>query len=172
LRRFLIDLPVHTYPGVRMLVPMTYVVGFPSRDELATVLRCDALVGSEAELLELTGTDSLAAAIPAMQERMRVSNLRCAAVTRGAAGAVAFDADVIYTVPAINVEVVDTTGAGDAFAGAFAVALAGRADLYEALALSNCVAGLSVRAIGAQSALPTVGEVAGALDRWLTAMPW
>ncbi len=43
LRRFLIDLPVHTYPDVKILVPMTYVIDFPGRDELDSVVRCDAL---------------------------------------------------------------------------------------------------------------------------------
>jgi sugar/nucleoside kinase (ribokinase family) len=172
LRRFLIDLPVHTYPGVKILIPMTYVVDFPGQDELDSIARCDALVGSEAELLQLTATDSLAAAVPALQALMRVSNLRWAAATMGSEGAIAFDADVVYSVPAIDVEVVDTTGAGDAFAGALAVALASRTDLYDALVLANCVAGLSVRSIGAQSALPAVDEVAPALTRWLGSMPW
>jgi sugar/nucleoside kinase (ribokinase family) len=172
LRRFLIDLPVHTYPGVRILVPMSYAVAFPGHDELASLLRCDALVGSEAELLQLTGADSLAAAIPAMQMRMGISNLRWVAVTGAKEGSLAFDARAVHSAPPLDVEVVDTTGAGDVFAGAFAVALAGRAELADALALANCVAALSLRGIGPRSVLPGIDDVSPALSRWLEAMPW
>ncbi len=164
LRRFLIDLPVHTYPNVKILVPMTYVVDFPGEDELDSIVRCDALVGSEHELLALTRCDSQANAITFLQERMRVSNLRCAAVTLGARGALAFDAKRLFEIPAIEVDVIDTTGAGDAFAGAFAVGLASRLDLLDALVLANCVAGLSVRRLGAQTALPRPDEVETALS--------
>jgi sugar/nucleoside kinase (ribokinase family) len=167
LRRFLIDLPVHTYPNVKILVPMTYVVDFPGEDELDSIVRCDALVGSEKELLALTRCDSLDAGIAFLQERMRVSNLRCAAVTLGAGGALAFDAERLIEIPAIEVNVVDTTGAGDAFAGAFAVGLASRLQLLDALVLANCVAGLSIRRIGAQTALPTSGEVEATLRTYL-----
>ncbi len=167
LRRFLIDLPVHTYPDVKILAPMTYVVEYPGRDELDSIVRCDALVGSQEELLALTQCTSLEDAIGAMQERMRVSNLRHVAITRGADGARAFDARQVHDVPALDVEAVDTTGAGDAFAGAFAVALAVRLDLPAALVFATCVAGLSVRGFGAQTALPAPVEVETALRRSL-----
>jgi ribokinase len=152
---------------VKILVPMAYVVDFPGEDELDSIVRCDALVGSELELLALTKCDSLAVAIAFLQQQMRVSNLRCAAVTLGARGALAFDADRHFEIPAIEVDVVDTTGAGDAFAGAFAVGLAGRLDLLDALVLANCVAGLSVRRIGAQTALPNADEVKTTLRTYL-----
>ncbi len=167
LRRFLIDLPVHTYPNVKILVPMTYVVDFPGEDELDSIVRCDALVGSERELLALTRCDSQANAIKFLQERMRVSNLRCAAITLGARGALAFDAKRLFEIPGIEVDVIDTTGAGDAYAGAFAVGLASQLDLLDALVLANCVAGLSVRRLGAQTALPRTDEVETALRTYL-----
>jgi bifunctional ADP-heptose synthase (sugar kinase/adenylyltransferase) len=164
LRRFLIDLPVHTYPDVKILVPMTYVVDFPGDDELDSVIRCDALVGSVHELCELAGTDSLEESIAYMQSRMRVSNLRSVAVTLGADGALAFDAERVYQSPAVEVEVVDTTGAGDAFTGAFCVGLACRLELQDALELANCVAALSVQSLGAQSGLPSFEEVSAVLS--------
>ncbi|HET9660887.1 MAG TPA: carbohydrate kinase family protein [Thermomicrobiales bacterium] len=168
LRRFLIDLPVHTYPNVKILVPMTYVVDFPGDDELESIVRCDALVGSEHELLALTQCESLDEGIAFLQQHMRVANLRSVAVTRGSRGALAFDADRVIEIPAIEVDVVDTTGAGDAFAGAFAVALAVRLDPSDALVLANCVAGLSTRSLGAQTSLPTPAEVEEALRTYLT----
>lgn len=168
LRRFLIDLPVHTFPDVKILVPMTYVIDFPGRDEFESIIRCDALVGSEHELKTLTGVDSLRTAIAAMQRQMRTANVRQVAITRGEHGALAFDTERIIEVPAIEVDAVDTTGAGDAFTGAFAIGLATRLDLPAALHLANCVAGLSVRALGAQSALPTTTELEPVLRSVLT----
>ena len=87
LRRFLIDLPVHTYPDVKILVPMTYVVDFPGDDELESVLRCDALVGSQHELKLLMGQRRSGGCHRGDAGRMRVSNLRSVAVTLGADGA-------------------------------------------------------------------------------------
>jgi ribokinase len=171
LRRFLIDLPVHTFPNVKILVPLTYVVDFPGEDELDSIVRCDALVGSEQELFALTRCDSLDAGVAFLQEKMRISNLRYAAITLGARGSLAFDADRRFDIPAMEVDVVDTTGAGDAFAGAFGMGLASRLDLLDALVLANCVAGLSVRRVGAQSALPTPGEVEAALRSYLDRVP-
>jgi ribokinase len=167
LRRFLIDLPVHTYPGIRILVPMTYVVDFPGPDELDSIVRCDALVGSETELLALTQESALENAIAALQAHMRISNLRHAGVTRGAKGAIAFDQDRIHEIPALEVDALDSTGAGDAFAGGFAIGLAGRLDLLDTLVLANCVAGLSTRAVGAQTALPNPDELEAALSSYL-----
>jgi sugar/nucleoside kinase (ribokinase family) len=163
LRRFLIDLPVHTYPDVKILAPMTYVVDFPGDDELASVVRCDALVGSAQELRRLAASDSLEESIAIMQARMRISNLRAIAVTLGKDGALAFDAERVYRSPTVPVDVVDTTGAGDAFAGAFGVGLACRLELLVALELANCVAALSVRTLGAQTGLPSFDEVAAVL---------
>lgn len=163
LRRFLIDLPVHTYPDVKILVPMTYAVDFPGADELESIVRCDALVGSAHELQQLTDSDTLEKAIGEMQAHMRVSNLRQVAVTLGERGALAFDATQVFESPGIAVDVADTTGAGDAFAGAFGVGLACRLDLPEALELANCVASLSVRSLGAQAGLPSLAEVSSIL---------
>ena len=164
LRRFLIDLPVHTYPDIKILVPMTYVVDFPGADELASVLRCDALVGSAQELRALAGVERLDGAISFMQAQMRVSNLRSVAVTLGAQGALAFDADRVFRSTAVPVGVADTTGAGDAFAGAFGVGLACRLDLSDALELANCAAAFSVQTLGAQTGLPTLDDVAALLS--------
>ncbi|MDO8884388.1 PfkB family carbohydrate kinase, partial [Pseudotabrizicola sp.] len=59
--------------------------------------------------------------------------------------------------------VVDTTGAGDAFNGGLAVALAQGAAIEQALRFGAAVAGLSVTRHGAASSMPTRAEV----DRFL-----
>ena len=57
-------------------------------------------------------------------------------------------------IPAPRVEAVDTVGAGDAFNGALAVALAEGRSLDEAAAWANAAAALAVTQPGAQAALP------------------
>ena len=56
-------------------------------------------------------------------------------------------------------QVVDTTGAGDAFNGAFAVALANDLKHQDALNFANKVAGISTTRAGAASSMPTLAEV-------------
>jgi ribokinase len=65
----------------------------------------------------------------------------------------------VVAMPAYPVDVVDTTGAGDAFSGALAWAMAGGEPLGSASELACAAAALSTRALGARSAQPTAGEV-------------
>ncbi len=80
-------------------------------------------------------------------------------VTLGGNGALALAAEGGWRVPGIAVEVVDTTGAGDCFVGAFAAASARGETLPEALAFANATAALSVMRPGASAAMPTQAEV-------------
>jgi sugar/nucleoside kinase (ribokinase family) len=83
--------------------------------------------------------------------------------TQGAEGAVIHDpACPDRRIPGIRVGTVDTTGAGDCFAGALCHYLASGLDLAAACQLAVAAAGLSTRAVGAQSALPTDTEVRAA----------
>ncbi|EUJ38490.1 MULTISPECIES: ribokinase [Brochothrix] len=74
-------------------------------------------------------------------------------VTLGEKG-VRFQTDTIQTVPAFKVAVTDTTGAGDTFNGAFAVAIAEGKDIETAVLFGNAAAALSVQKLGAQSGMP------------------
>lgn len=157
LRRFLVDLPAHTLPTARILGTLSYLVD-DSPDAFDVALRYDVLVGNQRELLALTGQPSLDRAIATVQAAMPGSNLRAAIITRGAEGATAFTAVERWDAPALSVQVVDTTGAGDAFAGAVAFGMALRWDWLDVIRFANAVAGLSTTALGAQTALPTWEE--------------
>lgn len=74
-------------------------------------------------------------------------------VTLGEKG-VRFQTDTTQTVPAFKVAVTDTTGAGDTFNGAFAVAIAEGKDIETAVLFGNAAAALSVQKLGAQSGMP------------------
>ena len=71
-------------------------------------------------------------------------------VTVGADGALLADGGAVERIPAPQVEVVDTTGAGDAFNGALACALAGGAELTDAVRSAVAVAADSTRTAGAR----------------------
>jgi ribokinase len=62
-------------------------------------------------------------------------------------------------VPAYSVNPVDTTAAGDAFNGAFAVALMNGQGAIEAASWASAVAAISVTRAGAQASMPTAAEV-------------
>jgi ribokinase len=80
---------------------------------------------------------------------------RSVVITLGPAGALVADGETITHVPAPEVEVVDTTGAGDAFVGALAVRLAIGDTLPDAAAYAARAGAAAVTKEGAQGALPT-----------------
>lgn len=84
---------------------------------------------------------------------------KAAVVTLGARGALVVTADGAREVPSPKVEAVDTTGAGDAFAGALAASLAGGASLVDASARAVEVAAVSVTRHGAQPSYPTLKDI-------------
>jgi ribokinase len=89
-------------------------------------------------------------------------------VTQGAAGAVAYLADGgALSVPALPIDAIDTTGAGDTFVGVLAASLALGAPLATALRRASAAAGLACLARGAQSAMPE----RAAIDRAVALLP-
>lgn len=80
-------------------------------------------------------------------------------ITEGSKGVRYFDGTEEILVPTYKVEAVDTTGAGDTFNAAFAVALAEEKPLQESVRFANRAASLSVTKFGAQGGMPTRDEV-------------
>ena len=81
-------------------------------------------------------------------------------VTLGAKGASYYDGSNIVNVPALaNVKVVDTTGAGDTFSGAYVKGLSDGKNIKEAIEFAQCVSGMSIEKRGAQEGMPTVDEL-------------
>jgi ribokinase len=76
-------------------------------------------------------------------------------VTKGKDGAVFHDGIDIHRTLSIDVETVDTTGAGDAFVAAFTVAYLQNMKIAECVRVANVCAGLSTTKVGAQEGLPT-----------------
>jgi ribokinase len=81
-------------------------------------------------------------------------------VTLGAEGALVVEGERAERVPALQVEAVDTTGAGDTFCGALVSALDEGATLVEAARWAARAAAASVTRLGAQSGMPTRDQLA------------
>lgn len=79
-------------------------------------------------------------------------------LTLGERGALLVDRDVVEHLPAVKVEAVDPTGAGDAFIGSLAVFLGEGQVMKEAVRRANAVAALSVTRIGTQVSFPQRAE--------------
>ena len=80
-------------------------------------------------------------------------------VTLGAHGALAYDGARFYESPGFHVDVVDTTGAGDAFHGGFLYGVLRKMDLEDTLRFANAVAAMNCTALGGRAALPRLNEV-------------
>ncbi len=80
-------------------------------------------------------------------------------VTLGEAGVKYHDGKQIVTIPSRKVKAVDTTGAGDTFTGAFAVALADGKSLKECIEFGTLASSLSVTKKGAQAGMPLRSEL-------------
>jgi ribokinase len=111
--------------------------------------RVDVLVPNRGELAPLAHASGDPVALA-----RSIAGARAVVVTLGADGAVVVEGERVERVPAPRVKAVDTTGAGDAFCGALAQALADRAELVEAVRWAVRVAAVSVTRHGAQGGLP------------------
>ena len=82
-------------------------------------------------------------------------------ITLGSRGVYFQNSKESYFVEAANLknEAVDTTGAGDAFNGAFSYALLNDMNYKDALVFANKVAGISTTKLGAANSMPTIKEV-------------
>ncbi|MCY3574626.1 MAG: PfkB family carbohydrate kinase [Chloroflexi bacterium] len=101
----------------------------------------------------------------AVAERLCQQGAEIAIVTRGERGAVASWDGQTQSFPAFAVDVVDTTGAGDAYHGAFMYALLQGWDVPRMASFAAAVGALNCRALGGRSALPSLDEVERFLAR-------
>lgn len=122
-----------------------------------TLKGIDYLVLNETEFEALTG-------FPYEGEkdlRKGLQTLQVGAIllTLGSAGARFDDGVTVIGVPALKVEAVDTTAAGDSFIGGFVYALSNEKTIEEAMQFATQVAAYTVTKLGAQSALPYMEDL-------------
>jgi ribokinase len=119
----------------------------------------DVLIVNETEALELLELDEPDPDWQSKAAALRSLGPTIAIVTLGAAGAVIDVDGEFHRIPAPAVEVVDTTGAGDAFCGAFAAKLAAGGDPVEAARAGVVAGSLAVTQAGAQPSMPRIDEI-------------
>jgi sulfofructose kinase len=86
-------------------------------------------------------------------------------VTQGEHGCQVWAVDEQFRAPGFSVQAVDTTGAGDAFHGAFIYAMLQGWDLNQVATFANAVAAINCQTLGGRRGLPTVAEVQALLER-------
>ena len=119
----------------------------------------DVLIPNAQEACELAGVSDETEAAVALSRTVGL-----VVMTRGSRGAlVAREGAIVVEVPARRVEAVDTTGAGDTFAGVLVARLAGGAELDDALRAATVAASISVTRPGASTSMPTRAEIDAAL---------
>ncbi|MDZ7703087.1 MAG: ribokinase [Trueperaceae bacterium] len=128
------------------------------------------LTPNEHELASLAdhptdSADAIRNASAKLSRALGLSMILCKAGARGAYLFKADEPDDLLHIPGYDVDVVDTTAAGDAFNGALAVALAEDRPMHEAIAFANAAGALCVTREGAQPAMPSRDEVANLMRR-------
>lgn len=133
-------------------------------DAIAPALpHIDYFLPNDEQALGFTGATDL----PAACEVLHDAGARTLAITRGAAGALLSTSEGMQTVPAFAVDVVDTTGCGDAFSAGFLRGIALGRDLRAAATLGNAAAALVAQGLGSDH-----GEFdLAAADAFATATP-
>ena len=121
----------------------------PGHDEFLPMV--DLLVSDARYPAIATGVDDLARAMAILEER---SGGALVIATQGPRGAVARIDGRMESFPGYAVEAVDTTGSGDVFHGAFAVACLRGMELREAIDFSNAVAAMKCRMLGGRDGIP------------------
>lgn len=127
-------------------------------DELLGLV--DYLIVNETEASQLSGTtviDQASAKLASQQLLKR--GVGTVLLTMGEHGVVITTKDSSNFLPAIKVEVVDTTAAGDTFVGALAVGLANGLNIVDASSEAQYTAALTVTKLGAQTSIPHRHEV-------------
>jgi ribokinase len=127
----------------------------PTRTLPDDILRgVDVLTPNENEKAKLIAEQTDAAL-----EALLARGVGSVVTTRGAAGCEVASGGERQHVPGFHVEAVDTTGAGDCFNGALAVALARSLRMIDAAQYANAAAALAVTRLGAQTSMPIDEEV-------------
>lgn len=120
---------------------------------LALIEKCTYLTPNEGELEKL---------FKGPAEEVLAKYPQQVLLTKGKDGAYYHDGDKVVHIPSPAVTVVDTTGAGDTFAGALAVALAEEQPLKAAVQFAVRSASLACRKLGAQAGMPKRDD----LEEW------
>ena len=143
----------------------------PEPERAAALLAAvDILIVNEREALALVDREP-SNPDPAIMEdwsavaaALRDQGATAVLITLGSSGALWLDADGSRTVPALAVNVVDTTGAGDTLCGALAAAVARGVPAFDAVRIGVVAGSLACTVAGAQPSIPTLAAIERSLS--------
>jgi sugar/nucleoside kinase (ribokinase family) len=122
--------------------------GSATREEMARALElADVLIPCKSAARELIGSDDIVGGA----HRLLEYGPKVVAVTLGKDGCIVLDRNNRFELPAYQVKVVDTTGAGDAFHGGFIFSLLRGYDLEKAGRFSNACGSIACTRVGARA---------------------
>jgi len=131
---------------------------WPGTKELLAL--CDVIIASEAFIRAYTGERNATSGASALYgEHQKIDPRKIVVVTAGVRGSVCVSADGSFLQPAFDVDVVDTTGCGDVYHGAFIFGLLRKWDLRRTAQFASAVAALKCRELGGRAGIPTLPEV-------------
>jgi len=131
----------------------------PGIEELISL--SDVVIASSSFVQNFTGEESYSEGA----EKLFSLGPEIVVVTLGEKGCLCKSKDGIFTKPAFKVKVIDTTGAGDVFHGAFIYGLLKRWDLEKIAEFSNAVAAIKCTKLGGRAGIPNLEEVNKFLSR-------
>ena len=121
-------------------------------EELLTL--CDYIIASEVFAAQISDNGNVEKALNMIHSFGPAVSI----ITLGERGCAAFSDSGLIKVDGFNVNVVDTTGAGDVFHGAFLFAVLQEWDIYRMCVFSNAVAALKCMKLGGRAGIPGIGE--------------
>ncbi|MBC7123122.1 carbohydrate kinase family protein [Pseudothermotoga hypogea] len=130
--------------------------GFSETIDLQTLAYADTIAPNEVEILKMTKESEIEKAV----KKLLNVGVEEVVVKLGKKGATLYTEKMSYHVDAHDVEVVDTTGAGDAFNAAYMFAKLQKLDVKDCLKLAIAASALAVTKIGSSSASPTRDKLA------------
>ena len=128
---------------------------------LELVSQIDVLIASARFAAPLVGEDSPAEKALEALSRFGPKEI---VITLGSKGSVGWNRGELVAQSAFPVEVVDTTGAGDVYHGAYIYGLLRGWDMRKCMRFASATSALKCRAIGARAGIPTLDEVTRFLE--------
>jgi sugar/nucleoside kinase (ribokinase family) len=117
----------------------------------ALLRQCDIVIASESFARVFTGESEPQAAL----RQIHKSGPRWVIVTQGERGSLGYDGNQVVRVPAFPVRVVDSTGAGDVYHGAFLYRHLAGGDMAESMRFASAAAAMKCTALGGRAGIPT-----------------
>lgn len=131
---------------------------YPMPEEILSLV--DTLVLNETEAAALTGMEirGEGQAIQAARQIVKIG-VKTVIITLGELGAVLMNKDESIFQPALRVQAIDTTAAGDTFVGSYTASMLAGKTLSEALLYASVASAIAVTRLGAQSSIPNDEEI-------------